>query len=352
MADFEKAVLDLLLGKDTSPDGFEEYSGDSRLGFILQYAETNHLLFALASKLGGRKYLSQSAAAKVNQILGDERKLFLERVSLTKKAQKAFDKNNCPVILMKSFFPFPYTDYDVDCVAAQGDFSRCKKVLEENNFAMIKNRSYMREPFKRFFSVKDNRCFIHLHSKFSWDGVKYVQSKAVWKSKVDKEIDGTTISVPSPTYDFLITAAHALFENKCVYMSDFMNIITLVESGQMDWDELLQMADELNWKSGLLWFSLQIEALHKKISDKPLLPRSILRDNEIHIPDGIIFPFVLNKTFSSSFKKLFLDIGKFRFRRFARQLFSYTVVDYCLYKRISNSRKWLETLYVDFLQRD
>lgn len=69
MADFEKAILDLLLGKDTPPDGFEEYSGDSRLGFILQYAETNHLLFALASKLDGRKYLSQSMLPKLIKFL-------------------------------------------------------------------------------------------------------------------------------------------------------------------------------------------------------------------------------------------------------------------------------------------
>ncbi len=353
MANFEKTILNFLLDKDADCDELEKYLSRRGLDFILEYAKANHVLFALASKMDKKKCLEQSGVLRIKQILEDENNRYLELTSLAKQAQSIFDENKYHVVLMKWFFPFPHTDDDLDFVAVQeGGFSRCKKALEENNFAMIKNRSYLREPLKRFFSVQSKNCFIHLHSAFSWNGVRYVDSKTVWEDKAVKEIDEVAFCVPSPTHDFLITAGHALFENKCIYMLDFMNIIALVESGRIDWDRLLQLANEFNWKGGLVCFLLQIEALHRKMFDKPLLPHHILNSKEIYISDEFVFPFILRKAFLSSFGKFFLDIAKLRLRQVPRQLFSYAIVDYLLYERVVKSKNNLEVSYANFLQRD
>jgi len=353
LANFEKAILSFLLNEGVDHNELRNCFSKPGLDYVLKYAKVNHILFALASKIKEKENLEKDASLRIKQILEGENKRYLEMISLAQQAQNIFVKNNCHTVLMKCLFPFPYIDDDVDFVAVQqGGFSKCKKALEENSFVMIENRSYLREPLKRFLSVQGNSCLVHLHSAFSWDGVRYINSKTVWEDKTVKEIGEAALFVPSPTHDFLITAGHALFENKCVYMSDFMNIITLVESGQIDWDRLLQMANELNWKSGLVCFLMQVEALHKKIFDRPLLPSNIMNGREIRISNELLFPFILRKTFLSSFRKFLCDIAEFRLLQAPRQLFSYAIVDYFLYKRAVKSRNNLEVLYADFLQRN
>ncbi len=344
MARFERAILRFLLDKGTDCKEMQLHLNKNGIDAVLQYAKANKVLFALAAALDGRKCLAGHEAKKAREILAAEKALHLRRVFIAKQAMQAFEKAGCPVLTMKSFFPFPYADNDVDFVAAQG-FQKCRRALEGNGFALEKSRSYLREPLKRFFSLQGSSVFVHLHSAFSWNGIRYIDSTAAWEQREVKRVSGIDLAVPNATYDFLVTAAHSVFENKCIYLADFLNAILLAESGKVDWVLALRSAEKLNWKHALASLMLQLDALHRHIFGKRLFPEEILQLNGFELgKEKILFPYVLRGTFSASFRKLLLDIAKLRLLQLPRQLFSYTVVDYLLQRRAIEEKRSLEAL--------
>ncbi len=316
MAEFEKSFLECVQGKASCPPLAKDT-------FIRKYAEANKLLFALAQ---GQK----------------EKALDAERTKLAKLAKTIFSSSDCKTVAMKSFFPFPYTDNDIDFVAISL-FSKCQQALEETGFKVCESRSYLREPMKRFFASEGSNAFIHLHAAFSWNGVKYLDSESVWAGRKTISISGTAFNVPSPEHDFLITAAHAMFENKCLYLSDFLNILILSKNG-LDWGKILEEAGEFHWKNGLLSFTAQVDALHKALYGKGILPEKLAGNSRAHPNNRILFPFILFGTFSSSFSKLLLDLASLKLLQLPRQLFSYTAVDFMLQRKALKEKAALEAL--------
>jgi len=304
LASFDNTVLNFLLGNSKGCTELQKAAKQKNPKFIQAYAKENHVIYALG--LGLQK--NNCLLPNLQKSFAVEKKLESDRIALAKQAMDAFEKAGCKVILMKSIPDFPYTDNDLDFVSFDG-FDKARKALENQGFSMAESRSYLREPLKRFFEKPGNTCSVHLHKAFSWNGIKYLDTAKVWNKKAIKNIGNTAFFVPGPSHDYMITAAHAIFENKCIYLSDFIN--------------LLHLAGKLNWEHALLSFKSQVQSLNTEQTS---------------------FPFMLNATFSSSFKKLIMDLAKLRLSQLPRQAFSYSIVDYLLYKRALRKKNALEAL--------
>ena len=347
MAHFEKELAACFINDTDIDNDPGILSRPNGLKFFLRYADTNHLLLGAVSKLRDSKLLDITGCKQVEDILNSEQEILADLLGIAKTTQEAFDKAKCQVILMKFFFQFPYTDDDLDFVLVNKSFGEGKSILKTLGFHQIKNRSHIREPLKRLFYCR-NKLYVHLHSKFSWNGVGYLNGKDIWDTKAIKTINRVNISVPCANYDLLITAAHAIFENKCIYLSDFINIVNLSRSGKINWDNSIRIAHEQNWEKALLVFLGHINLIYKSFFNENIIPVEVPSPEKLLINDIIVFPFIIKGTFSSSFTKLFLDMLQFRFSRLPRQLLSYSLVDYLLYKRAIKSKIKLEDLYAHY----
>ena len=318
MQSFEKDTLDFLLGKTDCSSLFRHASWQN----LVDYALVNRALFVLALKESNCN--SSKILAKH---LKEQKMQYDEMVLVAEKAQRAFEKRNCKVIAMKSFPSFPYCDNDIDFVAIES-FSACKKSLLENGFEMIENRSYLREPMKRFFS-DGSKTLSHLHKAFSWNGIKYLDSEIVWKNRISKKIGSTKIWIPSPTDSFLIIAAHSMFENKCIYLSDFLELVILADSKKVDLKRARQDAKRFNWPKAFDSFTQQVNAINKALFGKAFFLGKTAKPDVVSSQGKLLFPFILNFAFSCSFHKLFLDIVSLNFFQIPRQVFPILLLTAC-----------------------
>ena len=201
-----------------------------------------------------------------------------EKIEEYKILKEYFLKEAIPTIPIKLYTH----DEDIDIVTVnRNQYKKAKKILKKLGFKDLKNISRFREPLKRQFISKDYKYIVHLHSTISWNGLKYLNPKIVWKRRIRKY----DIPIPSPEDELLIIAAHSIFENKTI-ISDEKKYLKYLAEHNLDWKYIRNSAKKYNWESALNYFLTEINSKSKL--------------------------FKINKLLLVSFDKLFRDLLKLK----------------------------------------
>ncbi|MFQ5632738.1 MAG: nucleotidyltransferase family protein, partial [bacterium] len=328
---------------DLSPGTMDE---EKTANAILKLAEKNSVSYIVsqglvkhADKIG----LSDTSKEKAGEVLQENKRLYESTLAKVESVTKLFPEDRLPVLFIKSFRPFPYADGDVDVVAVdESQTANYRKILDENGFRYFWNLSNIREPDKYFYS-NGQKPNVHLHKKISWNGIAYLDSRQVWERRSVEKRDKLEFYVPSKEDEVLIMAAHLVFENKYISLDDLLYLRHLA-SQPLQWEYVFSAARRYHWEKGLVFFLQSVLELGR-IFSIDLANISTGMKNSSHkfhsstqfqLESTIILPYFYEilKWLGIETSKFFADILKMRIGHFARQIFTYYLVDIAwLYRR-------------------
>lgn len=250
---------------------------------------------------------------------------------LMKQLLARLSKAGVQFLTIKSFLPFPYLDSNVDLVVIGGkDVRKARQQFYELGYKRYRNLADIREPMKEIYravSGSEGSIFpyLHLHEAISWNGVVYLDAHKAWQRRRYREWQGVEIPIPSVDDEILIIAAHAMFENKYLTLSDLLHLYYLVQESP-DWSIIFATAKTYSWTEALQTFlAISSEAARRLGLEIPL-PVDLPQRRPIkHLTMPLVIP--LSETLSVSLRKLYRDLRKGKLAGTGRALFTYFLVD-------------------------
>lgn len=187
-----------------------------------------------------------------NKLIVEEKKFF----NTLKYLNKVFTNNKIKYILIKTKYPVPYIDNNIDVlIENQSDWLLLKEVLSKSGFVKqtispIRYWHPYNEDYKEMWS-KDGNDFvsIHLHYNIAWRGIIYLDKDAIFKFRKKIKLFGFSFFVPDPNSDFLIHSAHSFFENFNINFLDYLNFIFYQNKVNLDY--CIRKAEKYGWEGVL-----------------------------------------------------------------------------------------------------
>jgi hypothetical protein len=251
-----------------------------------------------------------------------------------------FERENLPILTIKSFLPIPYADSNIDVVVVNNNnLTAYQKILEKIDFHKLTqrtNRTDFREPKKKMYAYSGDIQYpqIHLHRAISWNGIDYLDLAIAWDRRRSFEVEDFSIPIPSPEDEVLIMAAHSIFENKYITIGELIHLSTLM-SEEFDWDYTIRQTEIYHWSPALSLWLKTVDTLCNRIDLKVEIPEcvydkmSVKESSTVFLSDSEQFPYVYPRVsiVRVLFNKLISDILAGNLKQLPRQLFSYSIVD-------------------------
>lgn len=192
------------------------------------------------------------------------------------KLQRELKKQNIQSILIKDLFYFPYMSDNVDFLVEKKHGNATKSILSKlGYFEVINAREHGKFLYTKYDENYNPVSKMHLHELVGWDGVEFVCAESVFRTCVLKK-DEEFIGYPSPENSFLITVAHALYENKKLNVSDLYLMREALEgSTQFDWDYVFKESKQMGWSLGLKYGIKELLSFEEKINVEDIVPQYV-----------------------------------------------------------------------------
>ncbi|MFH2139023.1 MAG: nucleotidyltransferase family protein [Candidatus Omnitrophota bacterium] len=258
-----------------------------------------------------------------NEKLLKYRELFNERLGLYKKIDKIFKDKGIEFITIKSFLQFPFVDSDIDILVL--DYHKSKKVLKDAGFRLKYNLSNLREPDKCVMQDGNLRVVCHLHENLSWNGIVTINKDEVLKRSRTISINGRDVKIPSSEDEVLINAAHAIFENYHIKLSEVIAFYGL--NGNLDWDYIMAMARRYEWGQGVKIYLSGLKLIFEYLGIKQEINEAVL--GQADFVDINVFPcfFKYKQLLTNVYhEKMFKLVRERKIKDLLWQLYVYYIV--------------------------
>ena len=174
-----------------------------------------------------------------------------------------FNKHNIKFVVIKTLSdtPKPLGDLDILIINNLKDAENSLKYLGYTYIPPKKDTDR-----KSYRKVVDNiPVMIDLHLDTTWGGIKYLDKTDVWNYKTEKNVNETNIPIPSSEYDLLISAAHAMRENK-ITLYDVIHTKQLIRKNDFDMKFVENIAKQNNWLIQLQYFISATDKTYNTLS--------------------------------------------------------------------------------------
>ena len=173
---------------------------------------------------------------------------------------REFNKYNIKFVVIKTLSETPKSIGDLDILIIN-NLKEAENSLKHLRYTYIPQKEDTDR--KSYHKLIDNiPVMIDLHLDTTWGGIKYLNKNDVWKYKTEKTINKTNIPIPSPEYNLLITAAHAMRENK-ITLYDVIHIVQLFKKTHINIEFVRDIAKQNNWLIQFQYFiSITNEIYH------------------------------------------------------------------------------------------
>lgn len=230
---------------------------------ILKAASRNRVLYCFALELKKRygPGLPGAIPERLADIItaGDKWQQRLKHTLLFIKER--FAGAGIPFLAVKTRRSIPYVTYDVDILVRQEDYPRVSSTLQgEGEFCRHpgkQSRSQM-----NFFGSQ--LLTIDIHKDFSWQGFSYLDKDAPWQGIVSSRIAGADVFIPSAEIEFLLYAAHIIYERRHITLLDLNNLVALSKEIK-DAQALLRQVRKFGWQSSFIRLLSLMNGLTRQI---------------------------------------------------------------------------------------
>lgn len=169
---------------------------------------------------------------------------------------------------------FPYTSDNLDTLVQSENINLSRQVLNALGYVELRNIEEPQKWLFRKFTAGESISAIHLHGVVGW-GVPFLDDSALWKRARASE-DDPWVMIPSPEDAFLITIAHAFYENKSFKLLDIARIRHCLHRGNLDFTNMESIARKRGWEDGLAFCLLLYSQLEVALYDETLIPKVVL----------------------------------------------------------------------------
>jgi len=168
---------------------------------------------------------------------------------------------------------FPYTSDNLDVLVRPEHIGLARGVLNDLGYVELRNIEEPQKFLFRKFRGGESVSAIHLHGLVGW-GVPFMDEEALW-ARCRVSVDDPLVLVPSPEDGFLITIAHAFYENKSFKLLDLARIRHCLRQGELDFAYMERVARRRGWADGLALSLLLCARLEEWLYGESLIPHRI-----------------------------------------------------------------------------
>ena len=249
-----------------------DYSQVLDILFRNQVLLTCHRNLSKTSQYGSLLELQRSIEEKINK----ERILIIDVKQKLEEMDRLFEVYGIRYLLPK--FTFFYREHhDIDVLVSLEDFNLTLGSLKSNGYVITSIQSPWKVTTAKWMGGR--RSSIHVHSRlhwYPWDPLELVPSSKLWERTIPFDFNSLKLSVPCPEDGILVLAAHAIFENHQISLSDVFQLEGILrEFHEIKWREIIDIAFEHGWCADLCTFLKVVNCLSISLYGKILVPESI-----------------------------------------------------------------------------
>ncbi|MBN1618219.1 nucleotidyltransferase family protein [Candidatus Dojkabacteria bacterium] len=232
----------------------------------------------------------------IKKTLNDNKRLIINVDQKIMELNELFKKYDIEFLLPKYTY-FHREHNDIDVLVLPEEFELTLKILKSHDYVPTSVQSRWKVTTTKW--IDGRRSAIHVHSILHWQ-FEFIQSENIRERSILIDFnDSVKLRVPCGEDSILITAAHAIFENKKISLSDLFQLIGILRKfPAVNWYQIFDISYKNGWSSDLLFFLEQINYLSFFINSTILIPKDffIYGRKRISIFDRIVTKLVTTLT--------------------------------------------------------
>lgn len=299
---YSKIILDVIDGNFTSFD--QRFSNRADGIGILKEASRNRVLYAFCDKL------MKSRSGAMHPFLEENiRKILVNGEQWQSKLRNTltfvnsfFPQHDIPFLVVKTYRSIPYVTFDVDVLVHPSDFGFVSSKLKEIG-ELGKHPGKQTKKQVNFFA--SNQLTVDLHENFSWQGSTYLDDSFAWLNTRKQEIAGVAVPIPSAEVEYLLEAAHLLFERRYITLLDYVYLRRMSQK-PLDTQAILKQVQCHGWDNAFTSLMATVNEINYFFEGNELNP-AFARNGELSIKEFdmpyFLSPLAVVKVFYEKYRK-------------------------------------------------
>ncbi|MFB3917649.1 MAG: nucleotidyltransferase family protein [Terriglobales bacterium] len=196
---------------------------------------------------------------------------FLDRIC------RELERAGCPVTVMKSLDHWPDIGNDLDLYSS-ADGQTIRDIFVRNLGAYVEPRSWGDQLAQKWnFALPGLRENVEVHSqRLGQTGEHVALARRFITRRMEQKIGSYTFMVPAPEERIIVATLQRMYRHFYFRLCDIANSAALVESGELDFDELHRAADVGGIWPGVATYLLIVSDYVNQYRGQPVpLPESV-----------------------------------------------------------------------------
>lgn len=275
------ALSQLTLAPEESEPALRYLSGlsqEQRADFE-SVADSNHVVVRALRTVHSKANGHASLALWASDVVARQEQRIQNALTFLQRICSELENAGCPVTVMKSLDHWPDLGNDLDLFTT-ADESQVKKAMVTRLAAHLEARSWGdRLANKWNFCVPGLPELIEVHAKrLGQTGEQTAMARRFVTRRVPKTLGGFTFLVPAPEERIIVATLQRMYRHFYFRICDIVNTVALLESGEIDFDELKRAADLGGvWNGVATYLIIVCDYARRYRGCAPQVPASVLR---------------------------------------------------------------------------
>jgi Uncharacterised nucleotidyltransferase len=245
--------------------------GDADWAMLGEIAAEHHVSLRAFKSTHRQQVISAARVVVAERERGDRALAKLSEVC------EALEQAACPCVVIKSLDHWPDMGSDLDILTCSPE-QDVISVMEKHFGATVEAPSWSDRVAKKMnFRLPDLPELVEVHfGRLGQTGEHRKLAKRILQRRVVREIAGMKFFVPAPEEQILLTTLQRLYRHFYMRICDVLDTATLVDSGNVDFDELRRAAKRCSIWPGTATLLRLVSEYMSHYRGRPLqLPRRV-----------------------------------------------------------------------------
>jgi dTMP kinase len=179
---------------------------------------------------------------------------------------------------------FPHLSDNIDDLVPDGCVGAARAALLALGYVELRNLEEPRKFFFKRFAEGQEVAAHHLHQHVGW-AVSFLDEPFLLQ-RARPAPDDALLLIPHPEDAYLITVAHAFYENKAFKLGDLIKVRQCLRSGELDWARMRALTRRKGWLDGHNLLISAFSRLDEAIYGDSLFPSEVVAQAEREMSAG------------------------------------------------------------------
>ncbi|GBF09442.1 hypothetical protein apy_11670, partial [Aeropyrum pernix] len=208
------------------------------LRYIITEASRNNVEFPLYERL--YRYYHNGYVKKALEIVEAKYNEFFHTLA---EIVDIFNTAGINYVVFKTIPPYKYLPRDIDVVIDEKDKRKAIELLRSHGYMVSKKHFLHKE-----ISLTKYGIDVDLHWRVWWMGYRILDENTILRNLTTRRLKSAlgeiTVSLPSPTHEFLLVVAHSILQHHYVTLGEVHYIRALIKNYDIDWNLVFKVAEE------------------------------------------------------------------------------------------------------------